>query len=111
MCNSVPAHDIVMVIGDMNAKFGSDIAGETPSNPSIGVHGMRICNNNATRLVNFSDGAGLVVGGTIFPHRNVHKGTWRSPNMSHVNQIHRIIISRRYTLFLNDVRTHRGADI
>ena len=109
--NSVPTHDTVMVIGDMNAKVGGRIRGMDSPNPSIGPHGMGVRNNNGTRLVDFCDGADLIIGGTMFPHRTIHKGTWRSPNMLHVNQIDHIIISRRHRSYLQDVRAFRGADI
>ena len=75
------------------------------------MHGLGIQNNNGMRLMNFCDEAGLVVGGTMFPHRDIHKGTWRSPNLMYVNQIDHIIISRRHKSFLQDVRAYRGADI
>ena len=109
--NAVPNHDTVMVIGDMNAKVGSGVAGVNSSNPSVGPHGMGRRNNNGMRLVNFCDEAGLVIGGTLFPHKTIHKGTWRSPNMLHVNQIDHITISRRHRSFLQDVKAFRGADI
>ena len=109
--NSVPTHDTVMVIDDLNAKVGGGIMGMDSPNPSIGPHGMGVRNNNGTRLVDFCDGADLIIGGTMFPHRTIHKGTWRSPNMLHVNQIDHIIISRRHRSYLQDVRAFRGADI
>ena len=108
--NAVPSHDTVMVIGDMNAKVGNS-SDTNSSNPSIGPHGMGVRNDNGSRLVNFCDRAGLIIGGTMFPHRDIHKGTWRSPNMIYVNQIDHIIISRRHRSFLKDVRVFRGADI
>ena len=48
----------------------------------------------------------LVIGGTIFPKKVVHKGTCRSPNDITVNQIDHV--ARTYLL---DVRASRGADI
>ena len=111
VCNSVPTHDTILLIGDMNAKVGSRDIGIDSPNSSVGVHGIGVRNNNGTRLVDFCDEAGLVIGGTMFPHRNIHKGTWRSPNMLHVNQIDHIIISRRHRSFLQDVKAFRGADI
>ena len=72
---------------------------------------METQNNNEMKLMNFCDEAGLIIGGTMFPHRDIHKGTWRSPNLMYVNQIDHIIISRRHRSFLQDVRANRGADI
>ena len=52
-----------------------------------------------------------MIGGTIFLHKQVHKGTWRSPNGVTVNRIDHIAISGRHRSALLDVRALRGADI
>ena len=53
----------------------------------------------------------LVIGGTLFQHRDIHKGTWRSPNGLTVNQIDHICISGRFQHSLLNVKVCRGADI
>ena len=52
-----------------------------------------------------------MIGGTIFPHKGVHKGTWRCPDGVTVNQIDHIAISIKHRAFLQDVKALRGADI
>ena len=46
----------------------------------------------------------------IFPHRNVRKYTWTSPNGKTHNQTDRILIDRRCHSSVLDVRSFRGAD-
>ena len=53
----------------------------------------------------------LVIGGSIFPHKAIHKATWISPDGRTFNQIDHITISRKLRTSLLDVRVKREADI
>ena len=53
----------------------------------------------------------LVIGGTLFPHKNCHKATWMSPAGNAQNQIDHIVISKRWRSSLQDVRAKREADL
>ena len=37
-------------------------------------------NDNGQRLRDMCSLYGLAIGGTTFEHKNIHKGTWRSPD-------------------------------
>jgi hypothetical protein len=45
----------------------------------------------------------LVVKSTMFPHRNIHKYTWTSPDGKTHNQIDHVLIDRRWHSSLLDV--------
>jgi hypothetical protein len=46
----------------------------------------------------------------MFPHRNIHKYTWTSPDGKIHNQIDHIIVDRRRHSSVLDVRSFRAAD-
>jgi hypothetical protein len=52
----------------------------------------------------------LVVKSTMFPHCNIHKFTWTSPDGKTQNQIDHILIDRRRHSSVLDVRSFREAD-
>lgn len=42
---------------------------------------------NGERICNFYSGNGLVETGTLFPHKDIHKLTWGSPDGKTLNEI------------------------
>ncbi|KAL9953192.1 hypothetical protein ACROYT_G040569 [Oculina patagonica] len=106
--SKVPLHDMLLIMGDMNAKVGAD---NSDCDRAMGKHGCGVMNDNGERLIDFCLENDCVVGGTIFPHRNIHKLTWKSPDGSTVNQIDHILINGKWRRSLHDVRVCRGADV
>jgi hypothetical protein len=63
--------------GDFNTKVGREnIFKPTTGNESL----HQDSNENGVRIVNFAMSKSLVVKSTMFPHRNIHKYTWTSPD-------------------------------
>jgi len=52
----------------------------------------------------------MIIGGTLFPHRNIQKLTWTSPNGRDQNQIDHLMVNSMWRRSLLDVRVKRGAD-
>ena len=103
-----PKHDMVAVMGDLNAKVGCDNIGREAC---MGAHGIGQMNENGERLLDFCEMNGLVVCNTIFAHRDIHKYTWVSPDKKTKNQIDYIMINKRWRRSVIDTRTYRGADV
>nr|KAG5688457.1 hypothetical protein BaRGS_003054 [Batillaria attramentaria] len=102
------AKDMTILMGDFNAKIGSD---NTGYEDTMGTHGLGQMNENGERFADFCALNQLVIGGSIFPHKRIHKATWRSPDHVTENQIDHICISRKFRRSWRDVRVMRGADV
>ena len=107
--DAVPRHDMLLVMGDWNAKVGVRQEGESGI---VGKHGL-ICerNDNGDRFVSFCAWNNLAITSTMFPHKDVHKYTWTSPDGQYRNQIDHVAIRSRFKRSVQDTRAHRGADV
>jgi hypothetical protein len=89
-----------MLLGDFNAKVGR----ENNFKPSIGNESLhKISNGNGVRVVNFTRSKTLIFKSTMFPHHNIHKFTWMSPDGKTHNKIDNILIYRRRHSSVRDV--------
>jgi hypothetical protein len=87
-----PKWHMKIMLGDLNAKVGrEDIFKSTVGNESL----HEISNDDEVRVVHFATSKNLIVKNTMFPHRNIHKYTWTSPDGNTHNQIDHILIDRR----------------
>ena len=75
---------MLIVTGDMNAKVGND---NWAYERVMGKHGLGQRNDNGERLCDMCDMNELVITGTLFPHKTIHKVTWVSPDGNTKNQI------------------------
>ncbi|VDP31657.1 unnamed protein product, partial [Schistosoma margrebowiei] len=103
-----PTKDLTILMGDFNAKVGTD---NTGYEDIMGRHGLEERNENGERFANLCAFNKLVIGGTIFPHKRTHKTTWTSQDHTTQNQIDHICINKKFRRTMEDVRTNRGADI
>nr|KAG5699715.1 hypothetical protein BaRGS_022113 [Batillaria attramentaria] len=90
--DKAPRRDLKILMGDLNAKVGTD---NTDRELIMGKHGTGTQNENGELFTEFCTTNDLVIGGTIFPHKTIHKTTWTSPDGRTVNQIDHIIHHRQ----------------
>ena len=105
--NNFPKYHTKIILGDFNATVRRENIFK-PTIPNESLHQDSI--DNGVRLVNFATSKNLVVKSTMFPHRNIHKYTWTSPDGNTHNQIDDVLINRRRQSIILDVRSFRGAD-
>jgi hypothetical protein len=77
-----------ILLGD----FTAEVDREDIFKPTIGNESLHeISNDNGARVVNFATYKNLTVKNTMFPHCNIYKYIWRSPDERTHNQIDHIL--------------------
>ena len=100
-----PKKDVLFIIGDWNAKVGSQ---ETPG--GTGKFGLGIQNEAGQRLIEFCQENALVIVNTLFQQHKRRLNTWTSPDGQHRNQIDYILCSQRWRSSIQSTKTRSGAD-
>ena len=85
-----PRKGVLFIIGDWNAKGGSQ---ETPG--VTGKFGFGIHNEAEQRLIEFCQENALVIANTLFQKHERRLYTWISPDGQHQNQTDYILCSQR----------------
>ena len=82
--------DVLFIIGDWNAKVGSQ---ETPG--VTGRFGLGVWNEAGQRLTEFCEENTPVIANTLFQQHKTKLYTWTSPDGQHWNQTDHILCSQR----------------
>ena len=86
-----PKKDVLFIIGDWNAKVGSQ---EIPG--VIGKFGLGVQNKAGQRLIEFCQENTLVITNTLFRQYKRRLYTWTSPDGQYRNQIDYTLCSQRW---------------
>ena len=100
-----PKKDVLFIIGDWNAKVGSQ---ETPG--VTGKVGLGIRNEAGQRLIEFYQENALVIANTLFQQHKRRLYTWTSPDGQYQNQIDYIICSQRWRSSIQSAKRRPGDD-
>src|SRR5574340_721361 len=100
-----PNKDVLFIIGDWNAKVGSQ---ETPG--VTGRFGLGIWNEIGQRLIEFCQENALVIANTLFQQHKRRLYTWTSPDGQHRKEIDYILCSQRWRSSIQSAKTRPGAD-
>ena len=99
-----PKKDVLFIIGDWNAKVGSqEKAGVT------GKFGLGVRNEARQRLIEFCQENALVISNILFQQHKRRLYTWTSPDGQHQNQIDYILCSQRWRSSIQSAKTRPGA--
>jgi len=72
----------------------------------MGQQGLGEMNDKGERFADLCSTGNLVVGGSFFHHRRIHKATWATPH-----QIDHMCIGKKFHRTLQDVLVRRVADV
>ena len=97
--------DVLFIIGDWNAKVGSQ---ETPG--VTGKFGLGVQNEAEQRLIEFCQENALVIANTLFQQHKRRLCTWTSTDGKHQNQIDYSLCSQRWRSSIQSAETRPGAD-
>ena len=100
-----PKKDVLFIIGDWNAKVGSQ---ETPAVTGKFGHGVQ--NEAGQRLIEFCQENVLVIADTLFQQHRRRLYTWTSPDGQHRNQIDYILCSQRWRSSIQSAKTRLATD-
>ena len=99
-----PKND-VFIIGDMNAKVGSQEIPRITEKVGLGVQ-----NEARQRLTEFCQENAVVIANTLFQQHKRRLYTWTSPDGQYRNQIDYILCSWRWRSSVQSAKTRPGAD-
>ena len=100
-----PKEDILFIIGDWDAKVGSQ---EIPG--VKGKFGLGVQNEAGQRLTEFCQENVLVIANTLFQQHKKRLYTWTSPAGQFQNQIDSILCSQKWKSCIQSAKTKVEAD-
>jgi hypothetical protein len=107
--DNVPADDILLVLGDMNARVGRRESDDDTWKEVRGPHGIGHCNEAGERLLNLCAANDLTIMNTWFKKKHVHLVTWKHPATKHGHMIDFVLMRRAQRRLCTDVRVYRSA--
>ena len=100
-----PKKGVLFIIGDWNAKVGSqEIPGVT------GKFGLGVQNEGGQRLTEFCQENAQVIANTLFQQHKRKLYTWTSSDGQYQNQIDYILCSQRWRSSIQSAKTRLGTD-
>ena len=92
--DEVPSHDMMMILGDWNAKVGKNWRAW---HGALGKFGYGEENERGENLLNFCLNNNLVIANTTtYKRKAKHQRTWESPDSVTKNQIDYVLVNKKW---------------
>ncbi|CAF4222130.1 unnamed protein product [Rotaria sp. Silwood2] len=105
--DKVPKGDMVLIIGDFNARIG--VQQHTTSRNVVGPHVVDIINESGERLLDFCSLNNVVISNAFFQHNPIHQKSWTHPGSKTWHMLDYALVNKQFRSSIEDVRVHRTA--
>ena len=105
--NKTPRKDILLVMGDFNARVNKQQHLSTSS--VMGIHAVDDLNENGQCPIEFCSDGNLIIANTFFEHKAIHKMSWMHPGNKKWYMLDYTLVNRKFRSTIEDVRVHRTA--
>ncbi|XP_050344603.1 uncharacterized protein LOC126769729 [Nymphalis io] len=104
--DAVPRHDKIILLGDFNARVGTD---HDLWVGVLGKHGIGSCNDNGTRLLSLCAELDISITNTFFRFSDKFRTSWMHPRSKHWHLLDYVIVRRKDLRDVLITRAMRGA--
>ena len=108
--DKIPESDILVVLGDFNARVGVLDQDSNLWRGILGRHGMTERNVAGHELLEFCAINNLSIMNTWFQKKEIHQGTWTHPATKRCHTIDFVMMRAEQRVHCKDVRAMRGAN-
>ena len=107
--DKVPEKDFLMIVGDWNARVGSQL-NDDQWEGVLGKHGFGRVNVAGLFLLSFCSANNLSIMNSFFEKKNIHKQTWQHPGTKAWHCIDFVIMRQNQRKCCVDTQVMRGAE-
>ena len=110
--NDVSTKDMIIIMGDLNARVGQDQHKLRPQHEirsSVGPFTVDIENENGTKLTDFCEMNNFIISNTFLKHKLIHQTSWMHPRTKRWHMIDYTLINKKFRSTVEDVRMLRKA--
>lgn len=107
---AIPTHNIVLLVGDLNARLGLDRVGDREQQLGRYLY-HQVTNDNGDRLHQLARLYNLRHAQSMFPHRTGRMWTWTHANGSSRAQLDHILINKKWANSLTNCRAYNSLDL
>ena len=108
--DAVPWNDILLLLGDFNARVGVQDSDDSLWSNVIGGHGLDERNLAGEEFLQVCEFNQLLIMNTWFQKKQIHYGTWTHPATKLCHMIDFIVMQQSQHMCCIDVQVMRGAN-